>query len=198
MRAACPSLLASLTTIAVVATSACGGKKPAPPGGYRSLAACGLAYQLPDGWTATDPSPAPTYTFPAIGPKPAVAELAAPGGMTVVVQCVTTWTKATTTTCDGATTAVGFDDYVARCHDFYRAGPLASEARQDELALRDGDALTLTTARIARGLVDGADATMGFGAVRIGDRHVVVRASAPPAGFDAAGLATFVASLGAT
>jgi hypothetical protein len=137
--------------VCALPASACQGAKKAGAA-ERSLASCGLAYQVPDGWTATDPSTQPAYTFPAIGPKASVAELDAPDGTHVVVQCVARWSKATTTTCDQATTAVGFDEYVARCHDFYAGGPLSSAVSRDELALGDGGTLAFTTAHLARGL----------------------------------------------
>lgn len=181
--------------IGATGVAACDGKKPAGQTGYRALAACGVAYDAPEGWTAVDPSTEPTYTFPTIGPAPSVAELDGPGGMHVVVQCVARWTKATTTTCDQGTTAVGFDDYVQRCHAFYASGPLSSEVRVDDLALGDGGTIQVTTAHLGRGLVDGTASTTGFGAGRVGDRHVVIRASAPPAAFDRAGLARLVGSL---
>lgn len=172
---------------------ACKGTKAR--GAKGSLAACGLAYQLPDGWSAVDPSKRPSYDFPAIGPGVANAELESPDGMDVVVQCVAQWTKATTTTCDQATTAVGFDDYVRRCHEFYAAGPLSSQAATEEVALGDGGTLTLTSAHLARGLVDGTEAMVGFGAGEVGALHVVIRASAPPSGFDKAGLTALIGSL---
>ena len=180
---------------AALGMAACDGKKRSARTGYGALAACGIAYDVPEGWTVVDPSTEPTYTFPAIGPDPSVAELDGPDGMHVVVQCVARWTKATTTTCDQGTTAVGFDDYVQRCHGFYASGPLSSDVRVDDLALGDGGTLKVTTAHLGRGLVDGTASMTAFGAAQVGGRHVVIRASAPPAAFDQAGLARLVGSL---
>lgn len=183
----------SVALVAALVLVGCKGTKARSAKG--ALAACGLAYRLPEGWTAADPSPQPPYAFPAIGPGVANAELEAPDGMQVIVQCVARWTKATTTTCDGGTTAVGFDDYVQRRHEFFAAGPLASEAGRAEVPLGDGGTLALTTAHLARGLVDGTEAKVGFGAARVGELHVVVRASAPPAAFDQPGLTALIGSL---